>query len=183
MRRFMQSSVCLLVVLGLTADLAATTARRLTNRDLAETAEAIAIGTVSGVRTAWEGRMLVTVATVTVRETLKGSIGGTISVALPGGIDANRRFPVAMTYAGAPTMKPGEEVFLFLAQDEAVTSGFTVLGFSQGKFSIVQDASGRQLVSRDLTTLNLQTGTGIVPGTLTLASLSEFRQEILSYVQ
>ena len=141
MRRFIQSSVSLLVVLGLTADLAATTARRLSNRDLAEQAEAIAIGTVAEVRSAREGRMLLTVATVTVRETLKGTISGTVAVALPGGIDANRRFPVAMTYAGAPTMKPGRRSVSVPRTRRGGCQRVYRAGFLSGQ---VLDRSGRQ---------------------------------------
>src|SRR5262245_6607661 len=165
------------------AELSATTARRLSNRELVQIAEVIAIGRCTETHSAWEGRILVTLATVNVTETLKGSGESTITVALPGGIDANRRFPVAMTYAGAPTMRPGEDVFLFLVRDDDIASGLVVSGFAQGKFSIGQDAAGIRYVSRNLTGLNLQSGTGVVPGTQTLTPLSEFRQEIIGYLQ
>jgi hypothetical protein len=183
MRHLFRLSTCVLLMLPLAAELSATTARRLSNAQLAQDAEVIVIGHVGESRSAWEGRTLVTLVTVTVAETLKGAPGQTLTVALPGGSDANRRFPVAMTYAGAPTMQPGEQVFLFLGHDDAIASGHVVLGFSQGKFSIVQNASGAAVVSRDLTTISLQTGAGVVPGTLTYTSLSEFKQEILGYLQ
>jgi hypothetical protein len=166
---------------SLTAE--ATVALRLSNQELAQEAELIVIGRCLEVRTAWEGRTLVTLATISVTEVLKGAADSTITVALPGGIDANRRFPVAMTYAAAPQVKPDEEVFLFLASDEAIVSGYTVLGFSQGKFSIVAEPSGRKVVSRDLTNLVLQGGPGAVQGTLTLTSLSEFKDQVLEYLR
>jgi hypothetical protein len=161
----------------------ATTARRLSNRDLAEQSEVILIGRAVDSHSAWEGRTLVTLVTVTVSEKLKGNPDNTITVALPGGIDANRRVPVGMTFAGAPTMKPGEDVFLFLTHEEDIASGYIVLGFSQGKFSIVQDPSGRAVVSRDLTQILLDGGTGIVKGAVTYTALADFRAEIIEYLK
>lgn len=161
----------------------ATTAIRLSNEAMAATADVIAIGTAIDVHSAWEGRTLVTVVTVKVNESLKGDAGSTLSIALPGGIDANRRFPVAVTYAGAPTIEIGEEVFVFLTRDDEIMSGLTVVGFAQGKFSIVTDATGTRFVSRDLTSLSLESGAGVTSGTRSLASLDEFRAEIAAYVR
>jgi hypothetical protein len=174
---------CVALTLVAVADLSATTARRLSNQQLAQDADVIAIGRCLETRSVWEGRTLLTLATVAVAETLKGGPEATLTVALPGGIDANRKVPVAMTYAGAPTMRPGEEVFLFLNRDEVVTAGLIVAGFAQGKFSIVQDAAGNRAVSRDLTTLKLQMGPGVVAGTQTVTPLEEFRREVLEYLK
>ena len=184
MRHLLRGSMCvLLLMLPLAADLSATTARRLSNGQLAQDAEVIVIGQVGESHSAWEGRTLVTLVEITVAETLKGAPGRTLTVALPGGIDSNSRFPVAMTYAGAPTMTPGEQVFLFLGHDEDIASGHIVLGFSQGKFSIVRNTSGEAVVSRDLTSISLETGGSIARGTRTYTSLSAFKQEILGYLQ
>jgi hypothetical protein len=165
-----------------TASVWATTARRMSNRDLAVEAEVIVIGKAGESRPAWQGRTLVTLVTVTIADALKGSPGETLTVALPGGVDLNRRIPVGMTFAGAPTLKPGEDVFLFLTRDEAVAGGYVVLGFSQGKFSIVREPSGRMVVSRDLTQILLQGGTGVVPGAVSYTSFAEFRNEIVGYL-
>jgi hypothetical protein len=176
--------ICLLVVGLAGADVLATTARRLSNEDLADAADIIVIGRCTDVRPVWEdARTLVTVATVAVSERLKGEVGDTITVALPGGIDANRPIPIAVTYAGAPQMRDGEDVFLFLSHDDAISSGYTVIGFSQGKFSIVDNGKGGKAVSRDLTQVTLVGGVGAVRGAVTLTSLSDFRQEILDYVR
>lgn len=176
--------ICLLLVGLAGADLAATTARRLSNEDLANTADLIVIGRCTDLRPVWEDpRTLVTVATVAVSERLKGEVGDTITVALPGGIDANRAIPIAVTYAGAPQMRDGEDVFLFLSYDDAISNGYTVIGFSQGKFSIVDDGKGGKAVSRDLTQVTLAGGAGAVRGAVTLAPLSDFTQEILDYLR
>src|ERR1051325_7375943 len=95
---------------------AAGTATGLSDRDLALQSELIVTGRCVDTRTAWieNGRVLVTLATISVDEVIKGNNTPTVTVVLPGGADANRRIPVAMTYAGAPTIAPQEAVFLFL---------------------------------------------------------------------
>ena len=183
MRYALRAAAASLMVASVATSAFATTARKLSNRDLAEQSEIILIGKAVDSRSAWEGRTLVTLITVTVTEKLKGDPSDTITVALPGGIDANRHVPIAMTFAGAPSMKPGEDVFLFLTRDEDISSGYVVLGFSQGKFSIVREPSGRAVVSRDLTQILLEGGTGVVPGAVTHTALADFRAEILEYLK
>ena len=138
-------------------------------------ADVIVIGKCVDVRTRWAGRTLVTIATVDVNESVRGG-GKYVTVVLPGGVDASRPVPVMMTYAGAPTIAPGEDVFLFLHDETATLGGHTILGFSQGKFSILTDASGQTVVSRDLTKVDLQSGRGVARGTRVLARLQEFRR-------
>jgi len=161
----------------------ATTARRLSDEELAMSASVIAIGRCTSVRSVWEGRTLVTVATVAVEEALKGTPGAVVTVALPGGIDANRRFPVSVVWPGAPTLQVGEDVLLFLDADEGITSGAVVAGFSQGKFSIGRDAAGRRHVSRDLSRLTLQDERGVSRGNRVQKPLDQFRAEILGYLR
>ena len=161
----------------------ATTAIALSNEAMALGADVIATGRCVEVRSAWEGGTLVTLATVALTDVIKGEAAGTITVVLPGGIDANRRFPVSMVYAGAPQVRVNEEVFLFLARDEAITSGLTVLGFSQGKFSIIADATGERVVSRNLEGVTLQSPAGTRRGTATRVPLAAFTREIRRYLQ
>jgi hypothetical protein len=87
-----------------------------------------------------------------------------------------------MTYAGAPQIQISENVFLFLRHDPDIVSGLTVMGFSQGKFSIVADASGAPAVSRDLTQVTVQSPAGTQRGAVTRASLEAFRREIRGYL-
>jgi hypothetical protein len=175
----MSGGVCLLVLVATMAW--ATTARRFSNHDLAVSADVVVIGECTNVRSAWVDRMLVTEATVRVTENLKGT-GTQLTVILPGGIDANRPVPIMMSYAGAPQMRTGEEVFLFLDDETTSLGGYTIVGFSQGKFSIVNDAQGRKQVERDLTNVELQNGTGTSRGTHTLTRLEEFKEEIKAHL-
>ena len=130
LRRCLALSLFLSVIAAGTAQ--ATTALALSNRAMTDLAALILTGRCVEVRSAWEGRTLVTLATVEVTDVLKGDAPARVTVTLPGGIDANRKFPIAMTYAGAPQMMVGEDVFLFLGDGSGIGSGLTVVGFSQG---------------------------------------------------
>lgn len=172
-------SVLLSLVLVLAGSPAeATTAVELSLADMAAQAEYVGLGRCVDVHSAWIDRTLVTVATIAVSETLKGEEREVLTVVLPGGIDANRKFPIAVTWPGAPAIGVNEEVFLFLGSDESVPLGMTVLGFSQGKFSVLEDQSGDRFVSRDLTRVNLVTGSGIVRGQANNIPLDTFKQEV-----
>ena len=161
----------------------ATTVADMSNRALAESAEVIVVGRCTSVRSAWEGRTLVTLATVEVSESIKGGQRNEVTVRLPGGIDARRKFPVSMTYAGAPQIAVGEEVFLFLGSGGASADGLTILGFSQGKFSIVSDESGERMVSRNLSAVTVSSPAGTRRGTASRMPLARFRNEIRGYLQ
>lgn len=154
---------------------------RLTNAQLTAQSEVIVIGRTTAVAPRWIDRTLVTAVTVQISESIKGAWTGSMEVLLPGGIDATRRIPVAMTFAGAPTVQPEEEVFLFLDYSDEI-AGYIVSGFAQGKFSIMTDANGIRRVHRDLRGSQLIEGAGIARGTTIVAALSEFREEILGYL-
>jgi hypothetical protein len=139
----------------------------------------IAIGSCLDARSVWVDRNLVTLATISVKEILKGENTSTVTVALPGGVDANRKFPIAMTYPGAPRITPSEEVFLFLTRDDQVTDGYTITGFSQGKFSITKDEDGQEVVSRDLTHTALKGKAGIRRGAVSRTSLSGLKDQVM----
>jgi hypothetical protein len=120
----------------------------------------------------------VTLATVSVSETLKGAQTGNLTVVLPGGADMNRQVPVAVSYPGAPRITPGENVFLFLNSDVDYGLGYNVAGFAQGKFSIVSDEDGQPVVSRDLTRMALQGNNGVRRGGSNSTPLETFKDRV-----
>ena len=128
------------------------------------------------------GRVLVTLATIAVGEVVKGEPARTVTVVLPGGSDANRRFPVAMTYPGAPTITPQEEVFLFLTNSDMVADSYMVTGFAQGKFSLVNDEAGNKLVSRNNIRGEVNTGPGLVRGNRQFVPASVLKNQIRGYL-
>ena len=119
----------------------------LSEAELAQRSSLIVIGQCTEVRSAWMGRRLMTLATVAVRETLKGEPHAQVTVVIPGGIDAQRPVPVAAVVAGAPQLSPAEEVVLFLSARPDEPDRYTVTGWEQGKFSILKDEQGTQVIA------------------------------------
>ena len=159
-----------------------TLATALSIKDMAEQSDLIAIGSCVETKSVWIDRSLVTLATINVAETLKGAESNPITVVLPGGADANRKFPVAMTYPGAPQIRPGEEVFLFLNAASDFGGGYTVAGFSQGKFSIGTDEDGQKVVTRDLTKTVLKSNNGVRRGSENATPLSSLKAEVKKHL-
>ena len=157
-----------------------TLAVALSLEDMVDQSDVIAIGNCTETKSVWVDGTLVTLATVSVSETLKGAESGNLTVVLPGGIDANRQVPVAVSYPGAPRMTPGENVFLFLNSDVDYGLGYNVAGFAQGKFSIVNDEEGEPVVSRDLTRMTLQGNNGVRRGGANVIPLATFKDRVKS---
>jgi hypothetical protein len=135
----------------------ATTAVERTENDMVQEAAIIVAGHCTHLQSQWVGRTLVTLATIQVSEVLKGDAGAQVTVVLPGGVDSNRRIPVAMSYPGAPEIFQQENVLLFLTPEDLVAGSYSIVGFSQGKFSL---APGKQVATQDLSGLNLQGRSG-----------------------
>src|SRR3954453_340048 len=174
-----------LVVLSLAVALAAipaawgTTAVERTESDMGQESALIVTGHCTGLQSQWVGRTLVTLATIQVSEVLKGSAGSTVTVVLPGGVDSNRRIPVAMTYPAAPEIFQKENVLLFLTAEDLVANGYSIVGFSQGKFTLVDSPQGKKMATQDLSALNLQGRSGSYSrGTAKTLQLDELRQRI-----
>jgi hypothetical protein len=155
----------------------------LSMEKMTQEAAEIVIGNCIQTRSEWSGRSLVTLATISVTERLKGDgSDGTLTVVTPGGIDANRRFPVAMTYAGAPQFSLNEEVLLFLNAPVEGVNGYSVMGFSQGKFSLNTDTEGGKVVMKDMTKAPVQKGAGPTRGTPQGIPLAEFKALVRRYL-
>ena len=155
-----------------------TLAVALSLEDMVDQSDVIALGSVQETRSAWVDGTLVTLASVSVGETLKGAESESLIVVLPGGVDANRQVPVAVSYPGAPRMTPGEDVFLFLNSDVDYGLGYNVTGFAQGKFSVVSDEDGDPVVSRDLTRMTLKSNNGVRRGGANAIPLASFKEQV-----
>ena len=155
-----------------------TLAVALSLEDMVDQSDVIAVGNCQETKSAWVDGTLVTLATVSVSETLKGTESGNLTVVLPGGVDANRQIPVAVSYPGAPRLTPGENTFLFLNSDIDSGMGYHVAGFAQGKFSIVDGEDGEPVVSRDLTRMTLQGNNGARRGVANVVPLATFKDRV-----
>ena len=114
----------------------ATVVKKLTEDEMTLQAERIVIGKCSSVRSEWnvDKTRIFTYVTIIPQSSLKGDNTSTpIVIKQPGGeVDG-----IGMHVEGASVFEEGEDVFLFLQKGR---NGFhTVLGLSQGKFSIKTD--------------------------------------------
>ena len=69
----------------------------------------------------------------------------------------------------------------FTAPVEGVNS-YSVMGFSQGKFSIGQTSDGEKVVTKDTTKAPVQKVAGLTRGNLQVISLSEFKALVRRYL-
>lgn len=150
-------------------------APKMTTDELVQQSQVIATGRCVEIRTSWVERTLYTFAKIQVSETLKGQPPQTLTVAIPGGVDMNRKIPVAMRFPGAPEFQAQEEVFLFLNPAQTVP-GFAVTGLSAGKFSIIDDDQGNKIVYSDpiVTHGGSQSKNGAKPS----LKLEEFKEKV-----
>jgi hypothetical protein len=147
-------------------------------RQMVEESSSIVIGQCAETRSKWVGRSLVTEATISVEEALKGdaAAGTQVTVELPGGVDHNRK--VAMTILDAPHISPGEKVFLFLFRPHDGATSYSVMGFAQGKYSVGQANDGEQVVTRAISSAPLQKGAGLTRGNFQAIPLSKFKERV-----
>lgn len=148
MRPLLRLTAPLVLSCALASTAQATTLVRLSTEQMTARASDIVVGVCTNARSVWVGRTLVTLATVSVSESLKGDAAAEVTVVLPGGVDANRAVPIAVTWPGAPTLAPNDQVMLFLEGAAPLRDGRQIVGFSQGKFSVVRDAFGRTFASQ-----------------------------------
>ena len=175
MKRRLWIFASVLVFSGFVPPLGATTARLLSRPDMVKESDLIVMGRVVESRSVWVDRDLVTLATIEVIETLKGARMSRVTVTLPGGVDSNRKFPVAVTWPSAPRLEVREEAVVFLEGDDG---GYSVAGFSQGKFSVSTDSDGRKSVSRDLRQLTLRGDSGDAAGSESTEGLASFLADV-----
>lgn len=140
----------LLLGLGMPAFLQATSLARMSTEQLTAQSSNIVIGTCTKLRSAWVDRTLVTLATISVSESLKGDAAEELTLVVPGGVDASRAVPVAVIYPDAPFVGLADNVLLFLDGNAPVADAYAVVGYSQGKYSLVSDASGKTMARGSL---------------------------------
>lgn len=160
MRKAARAALCLLVAAMVPAGLWATTAVEMSTDDMTQAASLIVSGRVTNVQSTWVDRDLVTLATISVSEVLKGQAGSEITVVIPGGIDMNRPVPVAVSVPAAPQFADNESTLLFLVNEDQVQNSYAVVGFSQGKFTLVDQPE--KMASQDTSDLSLQRSSGAI---------------------
>ena len=116
------------------------------DRDLIESAQAIAVVTAGESQSRWsDGGWIETVTTLHIDEVIKGSIaaGSTLDITELGGVVGNLGYAVA----GSPKFNRGERSLVFLDRDDR--GNWTTRAMALGKFAFTRDARGRSLLVRD----------------------------------
>jgi hypothetical protein len=127
---------------GIIAATSATTVPKLDLAEMVRRADAIVIGHARSAESVWFGRELYTRYRIEVQEQLLGPAAAEVHVVVPGGVDRNRRHPIAVTIADAPAFHSGEHVALFLERGTALgESDFSIVGFNQGRVALDDPAS------------------------------------------
>jgi hypothetical protein len=145
MRAFPSALRALSIVCLLAAPAAATTYRMVGDADLADQAPVIAEARVLSSADA-AGPRPSTLAQIEIEKPLRGAAAGDrLAVRVPGG---RRADGMALKIWGAPELRPGERLLLFLAPNGDGT--FHVLHLMLGAFHVEATADGKTLAVRDL---------------------------------
>ena len=146
--RVSRIGVVLLVLVGwLSAAFAPTRAAmfRLNDEQLVGISTLIVEGRVIAMHSTWNAdrTQIHTLITLDVGQTLKGqaSATGTLTMRMLGG----RVGDIVQQLEGAPTFSIDEDVIVFFERDPS--NPISITGLSQGKMTIVTDASGRRIVA------------------------------------
>lgn len=153
MRRLLLSALCVSVPLVARA----TVLVPIEFRELVTIADVIVHGRVASAQAEWtDGRRSVeTLVTIAATDYLKGDLGSTFTIHVPGGQLGRYR----TVFVGAPEFRAGDEVVLFLRANR-------IIGLSQGAFRVVADAqSGRAMVASPIVmSLDPNTAEAVVRG-------------------
>ena len=146
----MMRALVVLVVAALLVPAAALHATVYISADLGELttdARAVAYGRVVALQAQWlEGRRSIeTLVTLEVETYVKGDLGRTVTLRVPGG----QMGPYRSVMLGAPTFVEGEEVVVFLAASGPAIPH--LVGLAQGVFRVRTDvATGARLVTPEI---------------------------------
>lgn len=165
-RLFLCPAYLVVLILSLASEGRATTVARMDLTTLTRTADAIVHGEVVGTASRWNAdhTLIVTDVRFRVDEALKGSAGGEIVLAHPGGVVGALRVEIP----GLSSFHRGQESVLFLSRGPDGARTVTALG--QGRFDVSVDPdTGRRLVQ--------------VPSALTSAETSDPRQPLQAFLE
>ena len=126
-------------------------------------AAVIGHGRVSDVRGEWtEGRRSVeTLVTVDASEYLKGNLGATFTIRVPGGQLGRYR----TVFVGAPEFRAGDDVVLFLRRVlQRERGSYLIVGLSQGAFRVVAAGGRPTVVSPIVMSLDPDVSEAVVRG-------------------
>lgn len=171
MKKLLLAAVFVMVALPLMA----TTVVFVSNEESVRMSELILVGRVVNVENTYdrEGQIVRNI-TISVKEVLKGKAqpGGNFTFRAWGGVKDGVRDEAL----GEAKYKAGERVLLQL---ENIDGAFHTLGLSYGKWNVVKDKSGREMIRRDLSGLTgVKTQKAPVPNIMELKQMKELVQKV-----
>lgn len=160
----------------------ATLSPQLSLEDLTLAADAVVVATVTSSESVWEGRSLTTHVALDVEQALIGHPPESVLLILPGGVDLNRRIPIATVVAGQPYLRPGDHVLLFLLSLDAGSTQYGLVGDAQGTFFLLEDLQGEPMAVRDLSEARFTTEEGFAHGRTTAVPLDRMVEHVRTLV-
>lgn len=110
---------------------------------LVQLSDEIVVGRVVASETRWQGKVIVTVATIEVEETIKGEGAARLEITQLGGtaVHARTGLSVTMTASTQVALTPGDDVLLFVSRLPGETR--QLVGAQQGRLSIRENPQTR----------------------------------------
>ena len=143
-QRIAVGTFAIVLALTLSGDPRAAAQRALDLEQMVALSEEVVVGTVQSTETHWQGKLIVTVATVEVSEAVKGQPTAIVEITQLGGsaVHPYTGIPVTMTALTQVALDPGEEVLLFV--DRTGTGLRQLVGAQQGKYVIREHPRSRE---------------------------------------
>jgi hypothetical protein len=146
-------------------------------KDLTTSAYAIVHGRVVSVQSQWseDARHVETLVSIAAIDYLKGNLGATVTIRVPGGEMGRYRWVTV----GAPTFREGDEVVVFLGTSPPAMP--YLVGLGQGVYRLTRAApTSEPLVSPTPITPGVTPNGAIVRGTLAPVPYHEFVRQVQS---
>jgi hypothetical protein len=146
-----------LILMGLGTELRASTVVRMSEAQMIQQADWVGMGQIRGSRTQWINRRLWTMVELQVSDSLKGNLGDSVTLVVPGGTDAERG--LSYVVPGVPGLFPkGSRMLVFGQRSELAPNGVEAVGLMQGMFFIENGADGAAVARRELSGVELSGG-------------------------
>jgi len=133
-------TILTLLALSISAPpLLAASVQPLSLEQIVDYSDEIVIGKVISSEARWQGKLIVTVSQVEVRESLKGAAAQTIEITRLGGSAVHPTSGIAVTMDASTfvELQPGEEILLFVSRDANGVG--QLVGAEQGRMRIRTD--------------------------------------------
>jgi len=167
---FLLCAVMALLLTSLPLAVQASALQKLSLEDMTKKADVIAVGKIADKQAHWVGRHIETTFSLQATEYWKGNLGDSFEFTQMGG-EVKRPLPIGMYADGLPRFFKGERVILFMEKpkkkplvkgapkphpDSKVGASCQIVGWAQGKYTILKDPdTGEDKILR-LGTENMQ---------------------------